>query len=620
MMVLSCSNWILTNYLCLIKPPMNFTLKWINVFFIPSFIILPLSDHITIIECMKIASVFVFGMIVLILVNIYFIAFLKFVYGNLGVFKEEKAEFEKEEELESELELESIQGNNSIRDDVTTIDVNSLRSVQTTPALSLSPPPLPPRDSTLLNKNPFLLEPERIYHKTHHVENNTSYPSLQQHRYQQSSRHSISSKTSSNKETVALESTEVSPITSFITRYIDWILYIFLFLVSLPFYYIPSIHTFLPYHLSLTILAYYIAVLIPQYYPKTKKFAHPILVSTAIILFTCFIGSLIYHHEPRGFLEDLRFYKTGKNYLNLFNGQEAMNNKNKEFTSTPQWPGCGDFLSSLMDVSIVALSLPMFTHRRDFIKNFWILMPTILVSAGATFFIYPIVCHALGIQPQRSIGFIGRSVTLALGTPLIESLGGSVSLMAVCTILSGICGVLINEPLFKFFRVAKEDYLTRGVTMGLNCGAIATAHLLNIDPRAASTSSLSFTVFGTVMIIMAAIGSIRQLINELATLSPLASYDTIEQSERVEHRTATDTIEQREIVEHRTATDTIEQREIVEHRTATDTIEQREIVEHRTATDTIEQREIVEHRTATDTIEQREIVEHRTATDTIDTI
>ena len=60
------------------------------------------------------------------------------------------------------------------------------------------------------------------------------------------------------------------------------------------------------------------------------------------------------------------------------------------------------------------------------------------------------ICHAIGIQPERSIEFIGRSVTLALGTPLISALGGSISLMAVCTILSGILGVLINEPLFKF--------------------------------------------------------------------------------------------------------------------------------------------------------------------------
>ncbi|CAK9439202.1 uncharacterized protein LODBEIA_P34260 [Lodderomyces beijingensis] len=579
------ANWTLTNYLTIIKPSMNFTLKWINVFFIPSFIILPLSDPITFIECLKIAGVFLGGIVIMILIDIYFIAFLKFAYGKLGVFKEEKEYVEKEEQFELELESmeRSRKGNNgggsgagsnvftSMRDDITTIDVNSLKSVksvQTAPAALTA--------TTLLNENPFesnvqLPEPEPLYHKVHHVEGTVGHP-LQPHKTtpyppkkhtssssaspssasasssssspsNSSSSSSSSSPSSSSAASPSdnsavsssitynqlaqhkIPTTELPPVTVFITQYIDWVLYISLFLISLPFYYISPIHTFLPYHLGITVIAYFIALLIPQHYPQTRKFAHPILISTAIILFVCFIGSLIYHHHPRGFLEDLKFYKTGKNYLKLFNGQ-TMNNNSKsttppssDFTSTPQWPGCGDFLSSLMDVSIVALSLPMFTHRRDFVKNFWILMPTILVSVGVTFFTYPIFCHTIGIQAERSIGFIGRSITLALGTPLMGSLGGSVSLMAVCTILSGIIGVLINDPLFKLFRVPKQDYLTRGVTLGINCGAIATAHLLNVDPRAASMSSLSFSVYGTVMIIMAAIGGVRDLIHSWVGLA-----------------------------------------------------------------------------------------------------
>lgn len=167
-----------------------------------------------------------------------------------------------------------------------------------------------------------------------------------------------------------------------------------------------------------------------------------------------------------------------------------------------------------MDISIVSLSLPVFTHRKDFIQNFWIMIP-ILMSIALTFFLYPIICYNIGIDAKRSIGFIGRSVTLALGTPLIDSLDGLISLMAVCTILSGICGVLIGDITFKLLRVKNNDYVTRGVSLGINCGAIATAHLLNTDPRAASMSSLSFTIFGTMMVIFASIGEIRGVIHAI---------------------------------------------------------------------------------------------------------
>ncbi|KAI5952597.1 hypothetical protein KGF54_003464 [Candida jiufengensis] len=504
----SGSTWILTNYLRLIKPSMNFTLKWINVFFIPSFIILPLSDPITIIEVLKIAGVFVVGLIALIVVDVYFIEFLKLVLAKTGIFIEEKEVHDKDESYSSS-DIENDVGKtnvfSSMRDDITTIDLHSLKPVN---IVQTAPAAIP------INENPFdesskIVEPEPIYPKTHHV--GETYP-LQQ----VNTSPELKSK---HYEQFDTPPTKVSKLTLFVTNYIDWILYGTLFIVSLPLYYIKSIHTLLPYHMGITILAYYIALLIPQKWPQTKKFAHPILVSTGEILFICFIGSLIYHHNPKGFLEDLKYYKTGKNYINLFNGK-AMNDNSKsttmpsdDFTSTPQWPGCGDFLSSLMDVSIVSLSLPCYTHRRDFIKNSPILIPTLLVSVALTFFVYPLVGKGIHLAPPYSIGFIGRSVTLALGTPLMQMLGGSIPLMSVSTILSGIIGVLLNEPIFKLLRVSQNDYLTRGATLGINGGAISTAHLLTVDPRAASISSLSFCIFGAIMIIMAAVGAVRELIN-----------------------------------------------------------------------------------------------------------
>lgn len=554
--VSSVSSFILTNYLMIIKPSMNFTLKWINVFFIPSFIILPLSDAITFIECLKIAGVFVIGGLLLICVDVYMILGLKWILSTLKFGKHndnidenkkhEQSKKEEDNEDEEGLELTDMSNTDNVflndtnrnvftsmrDDDITTIDLQSLRSTKTEPI---------PKNSNKIrslsvHENPFNteensidlpIEPEQSHVRGGHSPLNSLFKSNTTPPFIKPSISPSESSTPSNSSNEAIN--QESPIEHlnentkkiivFITNYIDWIFYITLFIVSIPFYYVKSIHTFLPYHLGITIISYYLALLIPLKWPKLKKFAHPILVLTAEILFVCFIGSLIYHSgKPKGFLDDLKYYKTGKNYLNLFNHKTLYNNGKSNpntinLTSTPEWPGCGDVLSSLMDISIVSLSLPMFTHRKDFIKNFWVLMPPILASVCLTFFVYPVVCYHIGIAPLRAIGFIGRSVTLALGTPLINSLGGSISLMAVCTILSGICGVLVGDSIFSLLRVSSDDYVTRGVTLGINCGAIATAHLLNIDPRAASMSSLSFSIFGTIMIILASINVIRELIN-----------------------------------------------------------------------------------------------------------
>lgn len=527
--VADAAQWVLEHYLLVIKPLMNFTLKWINVFFIPSFIILPLSDHITFIECLKIAAVFLVGWIVLMLFDVYMIMALKWVLRLVGVYSFSVDKDEKPDEPpQNDEEIELFDLNRpyiSARDDITTIDMSSLRAVRTEPAHH--------QRSLSVTENPF-------DDKFHEVQRVSTVPPGSGTRNQevQSTAEDSGAETSDLRRSASASPVQAEPASSpshmdllsplaqktviFTTNYIDWFLYLALFVVSLPFYYVGSIHVMLPYHMGITVLAYYVALLIPMQWPQSKKFAHPILVLTAEILFVCFIGSLIFGNgAPETFLKDLKYYKTGKNYLKLFDGIALWNNGEvvpqyvleEHYTAEPLWPGCGDFLSSLMDISIVSLSLPMFTHRRDFVKNFWVLMPTILVSMAVSFFCYPIICYSIGISAERSIGFIGRLVTLALGTPLISSLGGSVSLMAVCTILSGIFGVLIGDQFFNLLRVPSNDFITRGVALGINCGAIATAHLLNVDPRAASVSSLSFSVFGTVMVILASIGAVRDLIN-----------------------------------------------------------------------------------------------------------
>lgn len=132
------------------------------------------------------------------------------------------------------------------------------------------------------------------------------------------------------------------------------------------------------------------------------------------------------------------------------------------------------------------------------------MIPCILIAL-ASFFAYPPVCYAIGISANRSLAFVARSVTLALALPVVESLGGSTSLVAVVGILSGIVGVLLGEWILRKMRVRDDDYLTKGIVIGINSSAIGSAHLLVTDPRAGALSSLAFFVFGTTLVILAAV-------------------------------------------------------------------------------------------------------------------
>ena len=83
----------------------------------------------------------------------------------------------------------------------------------------------------------------------------------------------------------------------------------------------------------------------------------------------------------------------------------------------------------------------------------------------ASLFAYPPICALIGIDSSRALAFPARSVTLALATPVVNNLGthsrrksisqvgGSIPLVVVLAILSGIIGVLVGGYILKVLRI-----------------------------------------------------------------------------------------------------------------------------------------------------------------------
>ncbi|TLD36075.1 hypothetical protein E2P81_ATG02964 [Venturia nashicola] len=272
---------------------------------------------------------------------------------------------------------------------------------------------------------------------------------------------------------------------------------IILFLIGLPIY--LAANYAMPAQLSLNILAYFLALELP---PNWRRFLHPALVASVVTICGIYILAMCRGDE---FHDGLLAYQTKTKYQQLFSGR----------TDLPK-PGAGDFLSSVLDVSIVALALPMYQYRQELKRSFLpIFIPTISISI-ASLFGYPVLCHAIGISTARSLSFPSRSLTLALATPATQNLGGDLSLVAVLCILSGIIGVLIGPQLLDLLKIPQDDYITRGVTLGGNSSAIATALLLVTDPRAAAFSSLAMGLFGTITVALTSVPAVADIIVHLA--------------------------------------------------------------------------------------------------------
>lgn len=121
---------------------------------------------------------------------------------------------------------------------------------------------------------------------------------------------------------------------------------VILFLVGLPIYLVTNYA--MPAQLSLNVLAYFLALELP---PSWRRFLHPALVASVITISGIYILAMCRGDD---FHDGLLAYQTKTKYQQLFAGK----------TNLPK-PGAGDFLSSVLDVSIVALALPMYQYRQE---------------------------------------------------------------------------------------------------------------------------------------------------------------------------------------------------------------------------------------------------------------
>lgn len=229
--------------------------------------------------------------------------------------------------------------------------------------------------------------------------------------------------------------------------------------------------------------------------------------------------------------------------------------------------GAGDLAGPVLDAGIVCLGFKMFEYRSELWESFVTVVTTCALLAVANVFLNVIVAHALGLKAEDAIAFAARSVTIALGAPAVQNLGGSTTLMSAMVIFSGIIFQMAGDWLFYVLRINDRDdcrargstksqdssssssidkekekeksaaplladeekearrnggsdnsvLVSAGVTVGINAAAMGTAHLIERNSRATAYSALSMTVFGAMTVALTAIPGVSEAIITLAS-------------------------------------------------------------------------------------------------------
>ncbi|KAF2758017.1 hypothetical protein EJ05DRAFT_538274 [Pseudovirgaria hyperparasitica] len=275
-----------------------------------------------------------------------------------------------------------------------------------------------------------------------------------------------------------------------------WAYLFFFVFIGIPIYYATG-YT-MPIFLSLTVLCFLMANAVPK---KIQRVAHPVLVTALLVVLLSWVILLT---KQRSLQDGLRDYKTNTSYIRYFRGEKGL-----------PLPGAGDILSSMLDASIVALAMPMYQYRRELWYFFVAIFIPNLALALPSLFIYPIVCHAIGLSPARALAFAPRSVPLSLAQVSARNLGADMNAISPIVVVGGISGPIFGPTLLWLLRIPQ------GVVLGANSSAIAVAMLLDKDKRAAALASLSMSIYGILFVVLTVIPPLVAYVRGLVGLAPL---------------------------------------------------------------------------------------------------
>ncbi|KAK4143127.1 uncharacterized protein C8A04DRAFT_12595 [Dichotomopilus funicola] len=197
----------------------------------------------------------------------------------------------------------------------------------------------------------------------------------------------------------------------------------------------------------------------------------------------------------------------------------------------------GDVAITILNAGLVAWGLKLYAHRTHLLSRSGATVCIVSsVLAVANLVGGPVLAaRALGVRPRgAAVAFAARSVTIALGNPVMKMLGGDAGLCAAMVVAGGIVyqmgmGLGVGVWLERVgtadaVGVAEgDDGTTRllspsrphfpndprivapGITVGINAAAMGTAYLYEAESEAAPYAALSMIALGVMTVVFASI-------------------------------------------------------------------------------------------------------------------
>lgn len=164
-----------------------------------------------------------------------------------------------------------------------------------------------------------------------------------------------------------------------------------------------------------------------------------------------------------------------------------------------------EIISFLLGPSVVALGLKLYDNRKIVLEN----LPgiaTAVIAGSVTGILSVIAAGKLFDMPSGMIlSLEPKSVTTPIAMDIVQSLGGSTSLVAVTVVLSGFVGNLLGPKTLDLLRV--KNPISRGAAFGCASHGLGTAKAIEEGALEGAVSGLCIALMGVVTAVLVPIVS-----------------------------------------------------------------------------------------------------------------
>lgn len=163
-------------------------------------------------------------------------------------------------------------------------------------------------------------------------------------------------------------------------------------------------------------------------------------------------------------------------------------------TAFPAYFAGAQFVHFLLGPATVALAVPLYRHLPQVRRAFVPMMAALVAGSVAAIGSAVLLARAFGLGMPATLALAPKSSTAAIAMGIGETIGADPALVAMLTIMTGICGAVAVTPLMNLLRL--KNYAARGFAAGLASHGIGTARAFQVNSLAGTFAGIALGLNG----------------------------------------------------------------------------------------------------------------------------